>query len=157
VDDTIKNVRKISANLRPKLLDQLGFLPAIEWQVKEFSKRTKIKCDFDIVNYNIELNPFAASTLFRIFQESLTNITRHSKASKVIFSIRVNGNDSLIMKITDNGVGFNGTVGQKPSLGILGMKERAQSLGGNLSINSVRSGGTEVVVNIPLTKHLKYD
>ena len=157
VDDTIKNVRKISANLRPKVLDQLGFLPAIEWQVKAFSRRTKIKCELDI-NSNLELNPIASSTLFRIFQESLTNIARHSKASKIKLSLEVNGNDSLIMRIKDNGVGIsNGFNSKKPSLGILGMKERALSLGGFLNVEKIPNGGTEVTVNIPITKHLKHD
>ncbi|MCI0448881.1 MAG: sensor histidine kinase [Chlorobi bacterium] len=157
VDDTIKNVRKISANLRPKLLDQLGFLPAIEWQVKEFSKRTKIKCDLDI-NGTIELNPFASSALFRIFQESLTNVARHSEASRVKLSLEVKDNNSLEIKIKDNGIGIsNGFNSKKTSLGILGMKERAQSLGGILSVAEAPDGGTEVSVRIPINEHLKYD
>jgi signal transduction histidine kinase len=158
VDDTIKNVRKISASLRPKLLDQLGFLPAIEWQIKEFSRRTKIKCDIDVNGDEIELNTTAASTLFRIFQESLTNIARHSNASRIKLSLESNGNDSLIMKIKDNGVGIPKSFDKKEeSLGILGMKERAQSLGGVLSIEKIANGGTEVKVSIPKSLHLKYD
>jgi signal transduction histidine kinase len=158
IDDTIKSLRKISSNLRPKLLDQLGFLPAIEWQLKEFSRRTKIKCDLDAFNYDIELNLLASSALFRIFQESLTNIARHSKATKVKLSLEVNGNESLVMKICDNGVGVsNGVSEEKPSLGILGMNERAQSLGGVLRVNKVHEGGTEVFVRIPIAEHLKND
>jgi signal transduction histidine kinase len=159
VDDTIKNVRKISSALRPKLLDQLGFLPAIEWQINEFSRRTKIKCDLDVLNEKIELNLFAASTLFRIFQESLTNIARHSNASKIKLSLALNGNDSLVMKIKDNGIGISNGLngGKKHSLGILGMTERAQSLGGTLSVEKIPGGGTEVMVRIPAALHLKYD
>lgn len=157
VEETIKNVRRISASLRPKLLDQLGFLPAIEWQMKEFERRTRIKCDMDIENEEIKLNPIASSTLFRIFQESLTNIARHSGATRAALSFD-SSTDKLTMIIKDNGSGISGDYKNKRhSLGIVGMQERAQSLGGVLEIDKYPGGGTQVIVNIPLKRNLADD
>jgi signal transduction histidine kinase len=157
VDETIKNVRRISASLRPKLLDQLGFLPAIEWQVKEFEKRTRIKCELDIDSEDLKLSPIASSTLFRIFQESLTNIARHSGATKAEFKLDRN-QDILTMVISDNGKGFsNNYKNNKHSLGIIGMEERAHSLGGVIDIDKHPAGGTKVKINIPLRKNLVND
>ncbi len=157
VDETIKNVRRISASLRPKLLDQLGFLPAIEWQVKEFERRTRIKCDIDIEDEEIKLNPIASSTMFRIFQESLTNIARHSGATRAALSFD-SSPDSLTMIIKDNGTGFSKDYkNKKHSLGIVGMEERAHSLGGVLEIDKYPGGGTQVMVNIPLKRNMAND
>jgi signal transduction histidine kinase len=156
VEETIKNVRRISSSLRPKLLDQLGFLPAIEWQMKEFERRTRIKCDMDIENEEIRLNPIASSTMFRIFQESLTNIARHSGATRAALSFD-SGTDSLTMIIKDNGTGFSSDYRKKHSLGIVGMQERAHSLGGVLEIDKYPGGGTQVTVNIPLKRNLADD
>jgi signal transduction histidine kinase len=157
VEETIKNVRRISASLRPKLLDQLGFLPAIEWQLKEFERRTRIKCELDIENDNIKLNPIASSTMFRIFQESLTNIARHSRATRAELSLD-NKSDILTMTIKDNGIGFSKDYkNKKHSLGIVGMQERAHSLGGVLNIDKYPGGGTQVIVNIPLTPNMIHD
>jgi len=156
VNETIKSVRKISTRLRPRLIDEIGLFPAIESQMLEFQLRTGIRCCLNLPAENIEFSPAVSSSLFRIFQEAMTNIARHAKASDIQIDISKNGDDILKMRIKDNGVGLkeqNNNNGHVKSLGILGMKERAIILGGNLDIKSIPDKGTEIVLNIPLNNH----
>lgn len=153
IDETIKSMRKISTRLRPRLLDELGLLPAIQWQLREFQTRTGIRCILTTSDEDIKLESSISTNLFRIFQEALTNISRHSKASNVKISIFYEPVGMLTMDIKDNGVGIPKNVGEKSGrLGILGMKERAQILGGGLEVISAENEGTEVIINIPLNK-----
>lgn len=153
VNDTIKSVRKISSSLRPRLLDQLGVIPAIESQAREFQTRTGIRCNLQLPDDGMMINPNISSSLFRIFQEAITNIARHSKASSIHINVNRTHNDTLSMSIRDNGVGFDEKIlnnGNVKTLGILGMKERAIILGGRFSIVSKPECGTEILLDIPL-------
>jgi signal transduction histidine kinase len=154
IDDTIKTVRRISTRLRPRLLDELGLISAIEWQVKEFQARTGIKVDLLVPGENINLTPVVSSALFRIFQEAITNVARHSKAANLVVEINEN-NRKLNMTIRDNGTGLpQDYMNKDHSLGIIGMLERAGSIGGKVELTSVQGGGTEVLVKVAL-KHKK--
>lgn len=151
VNDTIKTVRKISSELRPRLLDQLGILAAIRSYLTEFTKRSGINCETDLPEGEINLDPILSTSLFRIFQEAVTNIARHSKASKALVKIEIQSG-RLTMTIQDNGIGMNAFNGNTNgySLGILGMRERAILLGGNINILSQNGSGTEVKLEIPI-------
>ncbi len=150
LDGTIKIVRKIATDLRPGILDDLGLVPALEWQSKEFEERSGIKVNFKSNISEIALATPVATGLFRIFQESLTNVGRHSKATTVESEL-VLQNDNLIMSINDNGKGFDTSVlGSTKTLGIMGMKERTMMIAGEYTITSVPGKGTKVVVKVPM-------
>ncbi|MCO6474685.1 MAG: PAS domain S-box protein [Melioribacteraceae bacterium] len=150
IDSSVVSVQRICEKLRPGILDDLGLLPAMEWQIDEFSKRTKINCVLDIPNDDIFLIPEKKIAVFRIFQEALTNAARHSNANKI--DIRIKLNDSkLSLAIKDNGKGITlNQINNPKSLGILGMKERALILGGNLVIKSSMGSGTLVNLELPI-------
>ena len=150
IDDTIKSVRKIATELRPEILDELGIKDAIEWETQIFRNRTGIECEF-ITNLNEQnLERDQATALFRILQETFTNIARHASATEVIVTLNHEDNE-LIMEITDNGKGITDaeTQGEK-SLGILGMRERTMLLGGEFKIQGISGKGTKVIVRIPI-------
>ncbi len=150
LDTTIATVQRISTELRPALLDDLGLIAAIEWQAKEFQNRSGIKCNFSYDQKNLDLDKDQSTTIFRIFQETLTNVARHSNASIVDISLKQT-NDELILKITDNGQGISKEKIYDPkSIGIIGMKERASIHNGVLDIKSKRNKGTTVILRIPL-------
>jgi two-component system sensor histidine kinase UhpB len=149
VDDAIKTVRKISSELRPSVIDDLGLLPALNWQSHEFEKRYGIPCSFVSSVKELPFEKDFVTGLFRIYQESLTNIARHAKASEISSSLSQEDN-SLVLKIKDNGIGFNPDTLQKKTLGIIGMKERAFMLGGEFNIDSNAVQGTSVTVRIPI-------
>ncbi|NIP32173.1 MAG: hypothetical protein GTO02_22670 [Candidatus Dadabacteria bacterium] len=122
---------------------------AIEWQLKEFQERTKINCIFQNKLKTLELSPEIATRIFRIFQETLTNIARHSKASKVNTLLTQN-NGNLVLRVIDNGVGIEeGKVENKKSLGLLGIRERATILGGELNIQGQKGKGTKIELKVP--------
>jgi len=149
-ETTIKTVQEITSKLRPDILDELGLIPAIEWQLKKFSQATNIEYEFEINSNCTKLNPDHSIALFRILQEALTNVARHSNASKVKVSIEENDNE-CILKILDNGKGITLHQIESPnSIGILGMKERATVLGGEFMIKSTMNSGTLVCVKIPI-------
>lgn len=150
IDITIQAVRRISTQLRPGVLDELGLVAAIEWQAKEFQSRTGIQCRFTSQHEDVQLAPDRATALFRILQEALTNIARHSQASEVEIRLGADARD-LILELKDNGIGF--IVGEKPStqsLGLLGMRERALALRGEVQVRSVAGAGTTVTARIPV-------
>ena len=153
IDDMIKSVRKISFDLRPISIDDLGLSNAFEQFLKGFEIKSGIKTnliapeDDNINDSNIK------NALYRIFQESLTNISRHSKATLVVVTLDITS-EFIYLKIVDNGVGFNEIdVAQKKTLGIIGMKERAAILGGNYFIKSKLDEGTMIEVKIPYKKN----
>ena len=151
IDETVKSVRRISSQLRPSLLDDLGLTAAMEWQLGEFEKRAGIKTLFETPHEELPVPDASKTALFRIFQECLTNVLRHSSATSVVVSLK-EADQQLVMSITDNGVGFEPLkVGGKRTLGILGMKERAEMIGGTYEINSKPGEGTSVIVSVPLT------
>jgi PAS domain S-box-containing protein len=151
IDSTIQTVRKIATDLRPGILDDLGLVAAIEWQSQDFQKRTGIKCNFTPGMDDLDLNAERSTTLFRIFQETLTNVARHSEATEVVVTLNRDHND-LAFEIRDNGKGISQTeISGRGSLGLLGMRERAQRLGGDLKISGAPGEGTIVIARIPLT------
>jgi PAS domain S-box-containing protein len=151
LDDTIKTVRRIATELRPGILDDLGLVPAIEWQAEEFQKRFSIPTHF-VTDVDQKNFPAGVSIgLFRICQESLTNIARHAYASKIEIILNQEP-ENILLKIEDNGKGFQvERPGDKKTLGLLGMKERALMMGGKFQIESKRGSGTSVFVTIPHT------
>lgn len=149
LDHTIKTVRKISTQLRPSILDDLGLIEAMEWQSQEFEKRSGIKINFAASEFITEAKDVAIA-IFRIFQESLTNVARHANATGVTANLEQD-NDQLVLTITDNGKGFDiNSIGHKKTLGLLGMKERTLILGGKYEIISTPGSGTEVIISIPV-------
>jgi PAS domain S-box-containing protein len=151
IDSTIQTVRKIATDLRPGILDDLGLVAAIEWQSQDFQKRTGIKCNFTPDMDELDLNAERSTTLFRILQETLTNVARHSEATEVVVTLDRDENH-LALEIRDNGKGISQTeISGHRSLGLLGMRERAQRLGGDLTISGAPGKGTIVTARIPLT------
>ena len=149
IDDIIKNIRRVSAELRPNGLDYLGLIPSIEWQIEEYRKRTELQCEFKTNGTNINFRPDINSSIFRIFQEAFTNILRHSEATKAMINI-VEETDILRLEISDNGIGINeALLSDDHSLGIIGMKERTLQFNGELSIENVSEGGTKLTLIIP--------
>ncbi|HOP31526.1 MAG TPA: response regulator [Spirochaetota bacterium] len=146
INDIISTVRKLSTQLRPGILDDLGLPAAIEWQTDEFKKRTGINCCVDCGDVG-DLPEDKSVALFRIFQESFTNIMKHSCADNVIISLQ-KSDGNVEMMIKDNGKGFSGEDLQtKGSYGIIGMKERVKNLNGTLTIDG--NSGTTIRVVIP--------
>ena len=149
-DATVNRVRKLCTELRPPILDDLGLVAAIEWQAREFQARTNIRCEIVHAIQALGFNDQQATAAFRIFQEILTNVGRHSNASKVLVRLKI-AKANLILQVKDNGRGINeNKIASDRSLGILGMRERALLLGGQLAIHSAPARGTVVTVSIPL-------
>ena len=149
VDETIQSVRRISTELRPGILDDLGLVATIEWAGEEFESRTGTKCRLTLPREDISIDPDSATAIFRIFQETLTNVARHAEASEVDVRMAHEGGD-LILEVHDNGKGFpEGRLSDGKSLGILGMRERAVLLGGELAIDGAPGRGTTVSVRVP--------
>jgi signal transduction histidine kinase len=150
IDETIKTVQKISAELRPGILDDLGLMAAIEWQAQEFQKRTGIICEFHGTPECDNLDRSRSTALFRIFQETLTNVYRHAEATRAWLTLTESDNE-LIATVTDNGKGITKKQTTNPkSLGFIGMRERVRFFGGEVTINRIPDGGTTVQVIIPL-------
>jgi PAS domain S-box-containing protein len=149
VDRTIDAVHRISLDLRPSTLD-LGIVAALEWQLAEFEKQTGLACSFHSTEKEIDLDLDHSTALFRIFQEALTNIAKHAKATRVSVKLaRLRHHISL--KITDNGAGIWQADRAKPqSFGLRGMAERASALGGTLTLSHAPGGGTVVAIKIRL-------
>jgi signal transduction histidine kinase len=150
IDVSISTVRRISRELRPGVLDELGLAEALRWQLQSFHYRTGMECTFTSSEEDLVVDHARSTALFRIFQEALTNITRHARATEVRVALTC-GPESLLLEISDNGVGMEGEkVNQTESLGILGMKERANIFGGEVSLSGEKGRGTTVKVSIPL-------
>jgi PAS domain S-box-containing protein len=151
IENTIKSVRKISMDLRPSMLDDLGLMAALEWQSNEFEKRSGIDSDFINETGNTEIPNRLKTGLFRIYQESLTNVARHADAKKIVSSLKLE-NNSLVLTITDDGKGFSfKNIESKKTLGLFGMKERTLEMGGHYEIKSEPGLGTTVSVTVPLS------
>jgi signal transduction histidine kinase len=150
IDSTIKSVRQIINDLRPNVLD-LGLNAAVDWQIEQFQRRTGIPCKLFENDKDIRVSDRCATALFRILQESLTNVTRHANASRVEVDLLVDGN-RLLMSVRDNARGLPTRGGHKPgSFGLVGIEERVKILGGRCSIGRGPQGGTSVSVSVPLT------
>jgi signal transduction histidine kinase len=149
-DATAKRVRKFCTELRPPILDDLGLTAAIEWQAREFQTRTNIRCEIVQMPEIAGLDNQQTTAMFRIFQEILTNVARHSNASKVRVNLKIE-NTQLTFQVNDNGKGISqAKMGGGGSLGLLGMRERALSIGGQVLIEGAPGKGTTVTVSIPV-------
>src|SRR6266516_1302818 len=150
VDSTIDTVRRISSELRPSVLDDLGLVEAIEWQAQQFQAQTGIIYQSDCSVEDIGLNREQSTAVFRIFQEALTNILRHAEATRFSSTLKLEAN-SLVLIIGDNGKGITASEVSRPqSLGLLGMRERAHLVGGEINISGAEGQGTVITVRVPL-------
>jgi signal transduction histidine kinase len=152
MDTMIKTVRRIATELRPGMLDDLGLAASIEWQARDFEKRTGTVCVVSVPSEDLPLARDQSLALFRIFQEALTNIARHARAQRIEVDLAASP-ESVTLHVHDDGRGIKAqeTAGVH-SLGLLGMRERAKRLGGAFDIHSVPGDGTIVTVSIPVTK-----
>lgn len=151
IDQTIASVRRISSELRPLVLDDLGFAAAAGWYVDQFSARTGLPVELVLPDQDPEHGDAIATALFRVLQESLTNVARHSGATKV--SVRLSfGDDGWALTIRDNGVGFVHDRRKLGHIGLVGMRERAQILGGRFSVTTAPGDGTVIEVHIPVER-----
>jgi signal transduction histidine kinase len=150
-DMSVSTLRRIASELRPSVLDDLGLAAAIEWQAQQFQARTGIICDCSLEN--IELSAEQSTAVFRIFQEALTNVVRHAQATRV--DIKINKEKGhFVLSVSDNGKGItDGEKSEQHSLGILGMRERAYLIGGEVSITSAEGQGTVVTLRVPIAGH----
>jgi signal transduction histidine kinase len=149
IDSTVQTVRKIATGLRPEMLDDMGVVAAIGWQAKDFQKRTGIRCRVKLPPETVKLDIDVSTTAFRIFQEILTNVARHSRATRVDIELEVSETE-VRLQVQDNGVGIaESDVNGRKSLGLLGMHERALLFGGEVSITGAPGHGTRVAVVIP--------
>lgn len=150
---TVKTVRNISLLLRPSLLDDLGLAPALQWLAQEFSRRTRVPCEFREKDVPEELPEAIKTCVYRVTQEALHNIEKHAHASKV--RIRLHRSAAVLgVDIEDDGAGFavsgRESVLHRAQLGLLGMRERATALGGTLNIDSTQGEGTHIALQLPL-------
>ncbi len=149
IDSTVQTVRKIATGLRPEMLDDMGLVAAVGWQAKEFQKRTGIRCRAKLppeAKFDLEIS----TCVFRIFQEILTNVARHARATRVDVELAVT-EERFKLEVIDNGVGIaEADLHGRKSLGLLGMQERAMLFGGEVGITGTPGQGTRVSVSIPI-------
>ncbi|HYD57027.1 MAG TPA: response regulator [Burkholderiales bacterium] len=148
IDSSVQTVRKIATGLRPEMLDDMGLIAAVAWQAKEFQKRTGIRCRTKLPP-ETKMDLDISTTVFRIFQEILTNVARHARATRIDIELELT-DEALRLEVTDNGVGIpDSDLNGRKSLGLLGMRERALLFGGEVSISGTPGQGTRVSVSIP--------
>ena len=153
IDRIINSVRRIASGLRPEVLDEIGLAAAIEWQAREFQRRTGIRCLVEIAPGFRDPDKERSTALFRIFQELLTNVARHANATRVSVHL-ADTDDSLVLKVEDNGRGIQEQEIESPrSLGFLGLRERVLAFGGSIDVKGQEGRGTTVSVDIPLLVH----
>jgi len=152
MDMTIKTVKRLSTELRPGILDDLGLIPAIEWQAEEFENRTGIRCKLGVVPEDIIVDPDRSTAIFRILQEALTNIARHAQATRVTMSLKEK-DATVELKVRDNGKGITEEqISQPKSFGLVGIRERVHSCGGVVKIKGAPGKGTTITVSIPINR-----
>jgi two-component system sensor histidine kinase UhpB len=149
IDATVASVRRIAADLRPVMLDDLGLIPAIEWLANDFTNRYGIDVERRIEVGDTSFTPTGATTLFRIVQEALTNVARHAEATLVTLTVHVEGG-VCVVQIADNGQGASHTATDK-SFGLLGIRERAHMLGGSVEIHTSSGKGFTLTVTFPVS------
>ncbi|MFZ1086449.1 MAG: PAS domain S-box protein [Terracidiphilus sp.] len=151
IGDGVKAVRAICSGLRPGVLDDLGLAAAIEWQANDFAARNGISCQVSVPPVDLHLDGDRATATFRIFQECLTNIIRHAQAKSVRIAL-YQQEESILLIVEDDGIGFHdsGFSNAFGSLGLLGMKERAQFCGGDVQISTSPGNGTTITVRVPV-------
>jgi signal transduction histidine kinase len=151
INDGVKSVRAICSGLRPGVLDDLGLAAAIEWQANEFASRNGVRCEVSVPPVDLHLDGDRATAAFRIFQECLTNVIRHAQAKSVRVSL-CQEDENILLVVEDDGIGFreSDVSNALGSLGLLGMKERAQFCGGEVQISSSPGKGTTVTIRVPV-------
>jgi signal transduction histidine kinase len=151
INDGVISVRAICSGLRPGVLDDLGLAAAIEWQASEFAARNGVRCQVSVPPVDLHLDGDRATAAFRIFQECLTNVIRHAQATSVSVSLYQEA-ENILLVVEDDGIGFRESdlSNSLGSLGLLGMKERAQFCGGNVRISSSPGNGTTVTIRVPV-------
>ncbi|NVO07371.1 MAG: response regulator [Rhodoferax sp.] len=159
VEDALQQVRRLATTLRPSMLDDLGLAPALKWIAEQSAARGGFAVNFHHVRAQTRLAPDIETACFRIVQEALTNITRHAQARQVDISLRREADD-MVLSVQDDGRGFDTDAMrlravQGGSLGVLGMQERANLIGGQLSIRSVSGSGSTVQLSCPWRTHLE--
>lgn len=149
VDQTLESITKIATELRPRILDDLGLLPAIEWQVGEFQRHHDIRVETSFKPVDMTIGPSSTTAIFRILQEALTNVARHAKATLVKVRLRQK-KGSLTLEVTDDGIGgVQSKLEDQSSIGLIGIRERILFLGGTLKITSAEGKGTTICATIP--------
>lgn len=152
IDKIAMSAKEISSGLRPEALDDLGILDAIQWQATEFEKRNNMLCQLYLPSEPLDLTKELSITLYRIVQEALTNVARHSEATLVQIYMDLRDN-LLFIEILDNGKGIEDEkIKSSKSLGIIGLRERVQLLHGHFFIGKAKGGGTKVSIMLPKTK-----
>jgi len=159
VEDALQQVRRLATNLRPSILDDLGLAPALSWIAEQSAARGGFSVNFHHVRAQARLARDIETACFRIVQEALTNITRHAQAKRVEISLRREGED-MLLTVQDDGCGFDTErmrqrAQQGGSLGVLGMQERANLIGGQLSIRSLPGNGSTVQLSCPWRTHVE--
>lgn len=152
IDANIEIVKRVSTELRPGLLDDLGITAAVEWQTKEFQSRIGIRCRATLDPADIDLDQDRSTAIFRILQETLTNVARHANATRVNVSLKEKGGQ-LVLRVRDNGKGITQEqISHPESIGLIGIRERVYSWGGEVIINGIPGKGTSVTASIPLNE-----
>jgi len=155
VDTTVNAVRRIASDLRPVMLDDLGLVPAIESLLHDLSQRTGVVVSLDAESGELDFHEPLATSLYRMTQEALTNVARHAGATEVRVTIRQE-NDDLVLQVRDNGRGFDPeAAARRKSYGVLGIQERAHTLGGRATVARIGTGGTLVEMVIPVARYRK--
>ena len=150
IEATISSVRRIASELRPGVLDDLGLVAAIEWQIEQFQSRSGLKCHWTNNASDVELSRERATAVFRILQEILTNVLRHARARNLYVKLSRNKN-CFELEVKDDGQGITESQRMNSrSLGLLGMKERALLVGGEVRITGKEGVGTTVLVRVPV-------
>jgi signal transduction histidine kinase len=151
LDTSVAATRRIAADLRPLILDDLGLIPAVEWLVQNFIQRTGVACVLD-ADEDMELGEPYATAVFRIVQEALVNVAKHARATQVTIELQLRA-DAVSLEVRDDGIGFDTTAPRKAgSLGLAGLRERAQLAMGRVDIQSRPGEGTRVQAVIPVAK-----
>ena len=152
VDTNIALVRRLSTELRPQLLDSLGLRAAIQWDLDQFQRRSGVRCVVRVSKVSLDLPNEKKIAIFRIFQEAMTNIARHASAKNICVELERAG-DEAVLTIKDDGLGFSTElVEQMPSLGLLGMRERALVMGACFHLESMPGQGTTIILRVPLSE-----
>lgn len=153
LDSTIQSVRRLATELRPGILDHLGLAAAVEWQAEDFEKHSGIRCTVVCTLAEVSLDKARTTAAFRILQESLTNVARHAAATAITIRLTQEA-DCFMLEVADNGCGIkDGDLSARHSLGLLGMRERAALLGGEVQIARAPGQGTKITARIPLKPH----
>jgi signal transduction histidine kinase len=150
-EQALRTVRDLAMGLRPAMLDELGLIPALEWQGREHSRRTGIPVSLEVEGELAQLPEEYRTCVYRVVQEALTNIAKHASARRILIGVRA-GNDVLSISVKDDGKGFEPRGPYRGGMGLLGMAERVKKLGGELEVISQAGQGTSILAQMPLAK-----